>query len=312
MTDILSDILDTVALKAAFYFHTDYRPPFAVHVPELGRAARFHLNIQGTCHVQLPDGSEVVLHAGDLVLVPNGSAHILTSHPDVEILSLEDAIVSAGYSGVGPFTLGQGPVEQACKMVCGHLSFAEGADHPLLRAVPDLLHIRSTDRAEYPILDDVLHLIVRRMNSDAIGINASMNRLSEVLFIEMMRAGVKQAPEVSRLMSAVYDPHIGRALALIHKNVNTAWTVESLATAIGMSRSRFAERFQNFVGKTPMAYIAEWRLQRALHLLKFEDTPIKTIANQVGFQSTAAFSRAFTERFGSPPSQYTRRTNGRD
>ncbi len=304
--DVLSDILDTVELRAALYFCTDFRPPFGIQVPSFERAARFHMVVQGECHVTLGDGSSIKLMPGDLVLVPNGSAHLLSSDPEHEGVPLEDAFAASGFTGKGPFLLGHGPESSGCQMVCGHFNFAQGADHPLLHAVPNLLHITAADRAERPMLDDIVRLIVRRMFSRDVGMTASVSRLSEVLFIEVMRAGIAQAPDLGRLMNAVTDPHIGHSLSLIHADVARHWTVDSLATAVAMSRSRYAERFRELVGVAPMAYLAEWRLQRALRLISGSAVPVKVVATQVGFQSAAAFTRAFTERFGSPPSRLMR------
>lgn len=304
--DVLSDILDTVELRAALYFRTDFRPPFGVQVPDFERAARFHMVVQGECHVTLDDGTSIKLMPGDLVLVPNGSAHLLSSAPDHQGMPLDHAFAAAGFTGKGPFLLGHGPESSGCQMVCGHFNFAQGADHPLLHAVPNLLHITAADRAERPMLDDIVRLIVRRMFSGDVGMTASVSRLSEVLFIEVMRAGIAQAPDLGRLMNAVTDPHIGHSLSLIHADVARHWTVDSLASAVAMSRSRFAERFRELVGVAPMAYLAEWRLQRALRLISGGASPVKVVATQVGFQSAAAFTRAFTERFGSSPSRLMR------
>ena len=240
MTDILSDVLDTVALKAAIYFRADFHPEFGIAVPTYGRAARFHLVVQGNCYVTLEGGKRVRLQPGDLVLVPRGAAHLLSSSATTTGTPLADVMVQAGFTGAGPFVVGSGVATESCQMVCGHFSFADGADHPLLRSIPDLLHITAADRTSRPMLDDVLRLIVRRMFENEPGAAASVSRLSEVLFIEAMRAGIAQAPDISRLMSAVYDPQIGKSLRLIHGDVAYGWTVESLAAAVGMSRSRFA------------------------------------------------------------------------
>jgi AraC family transcriptional regulator, activator of mtrCDE len=301
MKDVLSDILDTVALKAALYFRTDYHAPFGVAVPSFERVARFHLVVQGECFIRLENDITVRLLPGDLVLVPNGSPHVILSEREIQSKPLAQVISETGFTGQGPFVIGEGPAGESCQMVCGHFTFAEGADHPLLRAVPEILHITATDRANLPMLDDVLRLIVRRMFADEPGATATVSRLSEVLFIEVMRAGVAQVPDISRLMSAVYDPHIGKSLALIHNDVAAPWTVDNLATAVAMSRSRFAERFRDLVGSSPMAYIAEWRMQRALDLLRREHAPVKAVASRVGYKSAAAFTRAFTERFGMSP-----------
>lgn len=301
MTDVLSDVLDTVALKAAIYFRTDFHPDFSIAVPAYGRAARFHLVVQGSCYVTLDDGKQARLLPGDLALAPGGAAHLLSSTARMTGTPLADVMTQAGFTGAGPFVVGQGAAAESCQMVCGHFTFADGADHPLLRAIPPLLHITAADRASRPMLDDVLRLIVRRMFEGEPGAAASVSRLSEVLFIEAMRAAIAQAPDISRLMSAVYDPQIGKSLSFIHGDIAHAWTVESLAVAVGMSRSRFAERFRELVGSGPMNYIADWRLQRALNLLARSGAPIKTIAHQIGYRSAAAFTRAFTERFGRSP-----------
>ena len=303
MKDVLSDVLDTIELKAAIYFHTDFRPPFGVQVPPFQRAARFHLIVQGQCHVSLDNGNHVLLKPGDLVLVPNGSPHLLSSAAEHRGVTLADALVTSGFSGRGPFVLGDGPADDGCQMVCGHFGFSAGADHPLLHAVPDLLHITAAERATQPMLDEVVRLIVRRMFADDIGAEASVSRLSEVLFIEILRAATTKAPELQRIMTAVSDPQIGRALSLIHGDVAASWTVESLGRAVAMSRSRFAERFRALVGLSPMSYVTEWRLQRALHLLNRSKTPVKQVATQVGFRSAAAFTRAFNDRFGYPPTR---------
>ena len=303
MTDVLSDVLDTVALKAAIYFRTDFHPDFGIAVPAYGRAARFHLVVQGSCYVTLDDGTRVRLQPGDLALVPGGASHLLSSNETITTAPLADVMSQAGFTGSGPFVVGSGVAAESCQMVCGHFTFADGADHPLLRSIPNLLHITAADRASRPMLDDVLRLLVRRMFEGEPGAAASVSRLSEVLFIEAMRAGIAQAPDISRLMSAVYDPQIGRSLTLIHNDVAAAWTVESLAAAVGMSRSRYAERFRELVGTAPMAYVAEWRLQRALNLLASSNVPIKAVAHQIGFRSAAAFTRAFTDRFACSPKE---------
>ncbi len=301
MRDVLSDILDTVELKAALYFRTDYHPPFGVAVPAFEHAARFHLVMQGSCNVRLEDGTSMQIEKDDLVLVPNGVAHILASKAGIAGAPLETLIAQTSFDGSGPFVLGAGPSEQSCKMVCGHFTFSDGADHPLLRAVPKILHVSAADRSANHMLDDVLRLVVRRTIEDQPGVRAAVSRLSEILFIEIMRIGMEKAPDVKRVMSAVHDPQIGRALTLIHSDVGAAWTVESLAGAVGMSRSRFAAQFREFVGSGPMNYTAEWRLQRARHLLAQNSLSVKSIASQVGFHSAAAFTRAFSGRFGRSP-----------
>ncbi len=303
MTDVLSDILDTVALKAAIYFRTDFFPDFGIQVPEYGHAARFHFVVQGGCYLSLACGTSVRLQVGDLAMVPRGAPHLLSSAETVTGEPLADVMSQAGFSGTGPFAVGGGEPTDSCQLVCGHFTFSDGADHPLLRSIPDLFHITAADREDHPMLEDVLRLIQRRMFDGAPGMAASVSRLSEVLFIEALRAGIAKAPEIGRLMSAVYDPQIGKALSLIHGDVAHDWTVEALAAAVGMSRTRFAERFRELIGSGPIAYLADWRLQRALGLLADGTLPVKAVAHRIGYRSPAAFTRAFTERFGCSPKE---------
>lgn len=311
MSDVLSDILDTVEMKAAVYFRTEFHAPFGVAVPAFHRASRFHLIIQGHCFVRLENGSVVKAMPGDLIFVPNGCPHLLASDSAGDCKPLGDVISEAGFQGQGPFVIGAGPAGLSCQMVCGHFSFADGSDHPLLRAVPAMLHITAAERAAQPMLDDVLRLLVRRMFGDGVGTTASINRLSEVFFIEVIRASVARADGEKNFITAVYDPQIGTALGLIHGNVAKPWTVDDLATAVGMSRSRFAERFRALVGTTPMAYLSDWRMQKALHLLNEPKGAIKAVAPAVGYRSAAAFSRAFSEHFGRTPREQQARVRQR-
>lgn len=160
------------------------------------------------------------------------------------------------------------------------------------------------DRARHPLLDEALRLVARRVFTEGLGSTAAITRLSEVFFIEAVRASVAQSPELARVLGGMTDPYIGRALELVHKAPADPWSVESLATAIGMSRSRFAERFAELVGMAPIAYISEWRLQKALAQLTETQASIKEVARDAGYQSPAAFTRAFSQRFGVPPTNY--------
>ena len=301
MTDVLSDIFDTIRLRGTLYFRTDYSPPWAVTVPEFARAARFHLVVQGHCHVMLEDGSAVDLDPGDLILIPGGRSHVLADREGRIPSGLDNAVEMAGFTGRGAFVLGRGDPRASTQMVCGHLSFTAGADHPLLRALPSVIVLKPADRAQNPLLDETLRLVVRRAFDEGPGAASSIARLSEVFFIEAVRASVDQHPDLRRIMAALTDGHIGRALERIHAAPGENWTVDSLAAEVAMSRSRFAARFSDMLGTAPMAYVTEWRLQRALARLVESDASVKTVAREAGYQSAAAFSRAFSQRFGYAP-----------
>ncbi len=306
MIDVLSDIFETIRLRGTLYFRTDYSPPWAITVQEYAKAARFHLVVQGRCHVALPSGRTADIGPGDLILIPRGQTHVLADSAERRPAPLEQVMRESGYDGRGAFALGHGDPKASTQMVCGHFDFSEGADHPLLRALPEVIVMTPADRARQPLLDDTLRLVARRAFSDTLGAAAAISRLSEVFFIEVVRASIQQSPELSRVLEAMTDPQIGRALELIHKDASRQWTVESLASELGMSRSRFAERFSELMGEGPMSYLADWRLQRALVLLGRPHVNVQTVAAKVGYLSAAAFTRAFAQKFGAPPSDFRR------
>jgi len=307
--DVLNDILDTLNLKGALYFRTDFSPPWAVTVPDLDQAARFHLVVQGTCRIEFPSGASVDLGAGDLVLIPKGRSHVLADQAGRTAPPLETVLDNVGYDGEGVLVVGDGDPNSSTQLICGHFNFRRDADHPILRALPEYLLTTASMRARQPWLDEMLRLVAQRVFSKDIGSKASVIRLSEIVFIELLRVGIDQSEELCSILEAFKDRQIGQALQLIHAKAAEPWTVESLASEVGMSRSRFAERFSDLMDTGPMAYLSDWRLQKALSLLDDSRCSVQQVAIQTGYQSPAAFTRAFSGKFGVPPREYRRNAN---
>ncbi len=302
--DLLDDILGTLDLRGVLYFRTDFTPPWAVTVPEFEQAARFHLVVQGSCHVAFPSGAAAQLGPGDLILIPRGRSHVVADRAGREAPPLESVLEEAGYRGDGVLVAGGGDSQATTQLVCGHFSFRSGADHPVLRALPEFVVTTAATRAREPWLDDMLRLVARRVFADEVGSTATVTRLSEIVFIELLRVGIGQSEGLASVLEAFRDRQIGQALELIHARPAEAWTVESLASGVGMSRSRFAERFSALMGTSPMAYLSDWRLQKALSLLDDSRSSVQQVAVQTGYRSPAAFTRAFSGRFGFSPSAY--------
>lgn len=307
--DLIDDILATLNLKGALYFRTNFSGEWGVTVPTHEGAARFHLVIHGHCHVQLASGARAVLGPGDLILIPAGMEHILSHAQDSTAPPLETVLEEANYKNDGVLIIGEDNQNAATQMVCGHFTFRNGADHPLLRALPSHILVTAADRAREPLLDDTLRLITQRIFQTMPGSMASVIRLSEAAFIELIRASTAQKGDLAAVMAAFEDRQIARALKSIHEQANQPWTVETLAREAGMSRSRFAERFRDLLGVAPMAYLSEWRLQKALAMLDDSRSSVQQIASESGYQSPAAFTRAFAGRFGIPPTEYRRTLN---
>lgn len=307
--NVLDDILSTLNLKGVLYFRTDLTPPWAVTVPDLEQAARFHLCVQGTCLVGFEDGQYVELKPGDLILIPRGRSHTLSCTPVEQAPPLESVLEDADYDGEGVLVIGDGHPNASTQLICGHFTFREGADHPLLRALPSYLMTCSATRAREVWLDEILRLLTQKMfHEGAVG-NATVTRLSEVFFIELLRLGVDQTPEMASILTALTDRQIGRALQLMHRQADQPWTVGRLAGEVGMSRSSFADRFSELMGMGPMSYLSEWRLQKALSLLEDTGCSVQQAAAGTGYQSPAAFTRAFTTRFGYSPRDLKRKAS---
>ena len=304
MSDVLSDILDTIHLAGTLYFRTDFSAPWAVQVPDYKEAARFHLVIRGRCNISFASGQQIDLHAGDLILIPKGRAHILADSAGRSAAPLEQAIKNSGYTGAGVFVLGEENLDASTQMVCGHFSFRDGADHPLLQALPECIVTSAATRARVPLLGEVLDLIERKTLADDLGTAAALVRLSEIVFIELLSVGISESPELARITSALKDRQIGRALSLIHAEPGRAWTVEMLARELGMSRSSFSDRFRDLVGCGAISYVADWRLQKALAMLDESNRSVQEIATRSGYRSPAAFTRAFAMKFGTSPTKF--------
>jgi len=301
--DILNDILNTLNLKGAFYFRTDFSTPWSVEVPEYQQAARFHMVVQGQLNVVIDD-DKVNLSAGDMILIPRGSSHILYDTESECAPKLETLLKDVEYDGRGVLVVGEGDETAKTRLVCGHFTFRNGADHPLLRELPKYQIITSSERAANQTLDDIIRLLIRQTYSGQLGTEASVIRLSEVMFIELLRLNIMKSDSLANTLAAFSDKHIGRAIELIHTFPDRHWSVDSLASEVGMSRSRFAKRFRELLDMGPMGYLSDWRLQKALAQLDGSRNSVQQIAKESGYQSPAAFTRAFTAKFDISPSKY--------
>ncbi|QUL38982.1 AraC family transcriptional regulator [Erythrobacter sp. JK5] len=305
--DLLSDILDSLSLQGQFYFSTCFSGPWSIGVPTHPAAIRFHYALQGECYVRAGDARPVHLRQGDMVLIPAGASHAISDTPERKPVELETVLQDAGYTGTGTLIIGEGCEHAATQLMCGHFSFADGSDHPLLRSLPDIIHVSASLRSSTFWLDEALRLMARQMADANPGSMAVVRRMSEIIFIETVRSSASQSPELAGLMEALSDPRISRAIAAMHRDVASHWTVEALASEAAMSRSRFAARFQELVGCGPLTYLAEWRLQKARGMLREGRISVQEVAGRIGYQSPAAFTRAFANMFGESPSSFRAR-----
>ncbi len=202
-------------------------------------------------------------------------------------------------------------------IVCGSLSFDRASLKPITQLLPSFILIKA-DEGHTLALHNTVQALASEMAEQAPGSEVVATRLAEVLFIQVLRAHIASGPERSGpeggrpentkgWLRAVFDPQMGAALSAIHDRVNMPWTVASLAAAAGMSRSAFAARFKDLLGQTPLEYVTEWRMQKAMQLLQQRDKKLIDVARSVGYESDAAFSKAFKRVVGANPGQYLKR-----
>ncbi|WP_350335144.1 AraC family transcriptional regulator [Coralliovum pocilloporae] len=304
--DVLSDILDTFRFRGCLYFTTKFHPPWGVAVPEYNNVVRFHLAISGTCWVRVGDATEEVqLMEGDLILIPNGSSHTLHDEPGRSAFSLDEALRESGFTGEGIMVLGSGE-EETTDLVCGHFEYDPGYDHPLFEQLPDYIVIRGQDAVEFSWFNEALKCLAYESRADRPGGSASVQRLSEILFIQAIRVWSRDRQRTGNFVAAVSDKQIGRSLQKFHADPAGKWSLEQLARVAGMSRTVYVGRFRDLVGMTPLQYMTTWRIRRAQRMLQDGADSIEIIAEAAGYESTAAFSRVFKKVTGVGPSHFRR------
>lgn len=302
--DILGDILSTLNLNTTLYFRAELTAPYSIAVPEDREEIRFHVANEGPCWIELPSGESTFFSAGDLVLVPHGTAHVLADSPRSPPVPLSNILVESGFDGTGPLVFGGGGTKT--EVVCGHFSFAQEIIHPIIASLPALIHIKGDTERHYAWLEQLLAYMEAEAKSRPEAWAEVIKRVSEIIFIYVLREYMGKHPNSTGALMALADPQIGKALQAIHAEPATQWSVDALALKAGMSKTVFAERFRVALGLTPARYLTSWRMHKARALMERSNRSIREIAWEVGYESEAAFNRVFKENFGSPPGRYRR------
>lgn len=317
--DALSDVLQLVRLGGALYLHGELKAPWGIvgernealcsaFLPPAERIVSYHLLTEGSCWVELvrdPD-SAIEVHAGELIVVPHGEPHILRSALDVEPSSAETMLADHVNNAPGEvLTLRFGGEGAVTRMLCGFLACDETRSNPLLSMLPQLFKVDMRGDARSAWIESTLQFAALEAAESRAGSALVLGKLSELLFVEAIRRCIDAMPATHEgWLAGVRDRFVGRALAMMHAQPSHAWTVDELARKVGLSRSALAQRFNELVGQPPMQYLTRWRLQLAAQELTTAAKPLIAIATQVGYESEAAFNRAFKREFGMPPSSW--------
>ena len=317
--DALSDVLRAVRLSGAIFFDIRAALPWVAETPPgpaivgsmfpgSDHLICYHVIVQGDCWACLEGEPPMHLTSGDIVVLPHGDTHVLASSPDLR-RTPDMSLYKQPESGQLPvhITMGAGSDEPKAQIVCGFLGCDARPYNPLLSALPRMIRVSDQPGGS---LSAYVQFALAESKEPRIGGQWVLNHLSELMFVNVVRRYLESLPPgQATWLAGLGDPFVGRALTALHRDPARAWTIESLARKVGLSRSALAERFSQFVGQPPMQYLTHWRMQLAANQLRSGAESIAVIANRVGYESEAAFSRAFRKIVGAPPSQWRNRVS---
>jgi AraC-like DNA-binding protein len=317
--DPLSDVLKTVRLTGAVFFDVVARAPWVAEqpapqtivqkiLPGADHLISYHVITEGRCFANIVGQESIPVEEGEVIVFTRGDAHVMASSPGMRAEPSPASMYDEGAANQPFFAnLGaDGPI--VARLVCGFFACDAAPFNPLLDNLPSIVKVRAGENAETHWLSQFIHVAKAESAGKRAGGESVLARLSELMFIEVVRRHLASLPpEQTGWLAGLRDPFIGKALSLIHASPSHNWTLEDLAREAGLSRSVLAERFTAFVGIPPMQYLGKWRMQIATGLLNSGQTNIASVAAEVGYGSEAAFSRAFKRIVGASPSEHRRR-----
>jgi AraC-like DNA-binding protein len=314
--DPFSQVLKALHLEAGLFLDAEFTAPWCVD-PTPGKKARrilpsaehlaiYHLLVEGRCRAWLTDGAAPIeLAAGDLILFPHGDAHLLGSDVRRAPLVAETLVQASPEGGLARIVHGGGG--DRTRFVCGYLACDRRLCRPLIGALPPMLRVPLGDSASASWMIKTIQHAADESRAPRAGTDAVLTKLSELTFVEALRRYLETIPENERSwLAGLRDPHVSRALGLMHAEPSRPWTVDDLGREAGVSRSALAERFTSLIGEPPMQYLTRLRLALGARALEEGSEPVLHVAQRVGYESEAAFNRAFKREFGMPPATWRR------
>ena len=311
--EILSEVLRTVRLTGAVFLNARFTAPFGLISPKrydpgmpmarLRHVSVFHLISAGSCMLETASGERRQVSAGDLVLLPFANKHKFWSG-ETAVRDFTPNLVQPGPLD-GMWNLDYGGAGAETRMVCGFVESSELLVTPLFRSLPEMLIERAGDEKLGALIASTVREVVGLVEAATPGTQVMLGRMMEILFVEVLRRHAGRLPADSKgWLAAVNDPVVGRALELVHKDPARKWSSVELAREAGASRTVLAERFNLLLGRPPIDYVTSWRIQLAADRLRNGRDTIGTIAATVGYESEAAYNRAFKRVIGMSPGRW--------
>jgi AraC-like DNA-binding protein len=313
--DAFSEILSGVKMHGAVFFTAEFSAPWGLSMPAANVMAAklapgaehlvtYHLVIEGGAVVELADGQCTELRPGDVVIFPHGDPHHMSSGKGA-IQPFPNYGINAKIKSRDLSPLHAGGGGETSRFVCGYMTCDPYLSRPILNGLPPVFKVNiRTDRSGHWLENSILHL-VEEAASGRVGSEAMLAKLSEALFVDTLRRYVAGLPDQQMgWLAGARDPIVGKSLGLLHGRIAHPWTIADLADEVGISRSALVERFTRYLSEPPMTYLTRWRLQLAARALEKTSRGVAEIAADVGYESEAAFNRAFKREFGQPPGRY--------
>lgn len=293
--DVLSSMFSLVRLSSTIYFRSDFSAPWGMQASD-GDFAQFHMVAAGKALITFEDGKEIKLNAGDMILLPHGTAHIISDQSRSRVIDGAQ-VVGAVQKGDSPFTIGS----DTATLICGHFQFDKDLEHPFIKSLPRAIYISDLEHREASWFESVYNLIMNESQNGLAGSSVIMTRLAEIMLMHILRVYIRREQDNNPFYAAINDIQLSQSLSQIHNSPECQWSLVSLAKEAGMSRTLFATKFKSMVGTTPMEYLAQWRILKAKELLVKTHKPISLVAEQVGYSSEVSFNRAFKRLVNTTP-----------
>jgi AraC-like DNA-binding protein len=303
--DPLGEALHFVRMRGVFYCRSEFTAPWGLTLPPFKGCMMFHVITSGQCYVEVKGTKRALLRPGDLALIPHGEGHRLVSERGVaapRLFDLPRDLVSERYE-----IIRHGGGGASSTIICGVVRFDEPAAYDLTRLLPRLIALNAGKSLDNDWMRSTLRFMATEARHLRPGGDTVITRLADVLVIQAIRSWLAADPVIqSGWLGALRDKQIGHAIGLIQRDPVGHWTVASLASAVGMSRSAFAARFTRLVGEPAMRYVTRWKMYAAMSSLRDEGTSLSDLASRLGYESVAAFSRAFKRVIGLAPGSLRR------
>ena len=300
--DVLADVLDMLRVRGAVTAYVRAHAPWGMSLHREPRAT-FHAITAGSCWLRMSGRPPRELHAGDVVLLPTGAAHVVASAPSGPSLSWDRVTERLTPDADGEYVIeGSG---SSTRLICAAYQYDREVAHPLVSLLPPLLLVAGQHMAEGSAVPTTLRLLRQELSARTAGWETVVNRLIDVMFVQVIRAWLEgQGEQGTSWLQALRDPAIAQTLTRMHAEPAAPWTIEGLAREANLSRATLVRRFSALVGEPPLAYLTRWRMELAARNLRETDEPVGAIAHRVGYESEFAFSRAFSRARGQPPGRY--------